>query len=200
MTLRVSQHRLQEAQAIEQLLNKSVDGARTFLEDQRKDAALVMIASGEADTLKQALSLVTTGYRNPFRSYRVDMVLEFKQPLRPSLEIRGRIIRITDAFVEICSRNLSNMCIEKLRLRPEQIDACVVEEPSGLLRERIQKLLQQSLFHIERVMLMEMLKAPILTADEVMYLEYIESRDVKKKVDTLDEFLLQQETRNSRAA
>jgi hypothetical protein len=99
------------------------------------------------------------------------------------LEIVGRVIGMTNEFVVFGFRNLANLTLEIVHLRPRQINAQLQEEPSEQQRKRIFCLIQKfaGVFPIQ-VSLAEMLKLPNLTDKEECVLRMYES-DVFEKTD-----------------
>ncbi|MHC5612168.1 MAG: ParB N-terminal domain-containing protein [Nostoc sp.] len=177
--------------ALEMEFNRSIDAAYKFVCNQ--DICYQVIDLLEADEIgsigdgiawmlngdKQSFN--PSGYRNPFRRFQLDQVYQFKKRLRPELEIVGRVIGITNEFVVFGLRNLGNMSLEIVNLRPRQIDAELQDEPSASQRKRIFHLMQKfsDVFPVQ-VSLAELLKLPNLTDKEEVLLRMYES-DVFEK-------------------
>ncbi|PMB50511.1 hypothetical protein CEN40_01900 [Fischerella thermalis CCMEE 5205] len=176
--------KLQAAIALEQELNRSIDAAYKFICDERRNEVINVIERGEVNTIRDALGLVRRGFRNPFRGFEVGQVYQFKKHLRPSLEICGRVIKITDELVEFGFRNLETKQLDTACLRPYQVEADLVEEPSMQERTRIFRLLQNpDLIYPVRVVLAEMLKFPHLTMEEEVFLKLLESGKFEEMVE-----------------
>ncbi len=122
-----------------------------------------------------------SGDRNLFRRFQLDQVYQFKKRLRPELEIVGRVIGISNEFVVFGLRNLVNMSLEIVNLRPRQIDAELQDESSASHMKRIFHLMQKfsDVFPVQ-VSLAELLKLTNLTDKEEVLLRMYES-DVFEK-------------------
>jgi hypothetical protein len=168
--------------ALEMEFNRSIDAAYKFVCNQ--DICYQVIDLLEADeigSIGDGIAWMRNGERNPFRRFQLDQVYQFKKRLRPELEIVGRVIDITNEFVVFGLRNLVNMSLEIVNLRPRQIDAELQDEPSASQRKRIFHLMQKfsDVFPIQ-VSLAELLKLPNLTEKEEVLLRMYES-DVFEK-------------------
>ncbi|WP_017655385.1 hypothetical protein [Fortiea contorta] len=168
--------------ALEMEFNRSIDAAYKFVCNQ--DICYQVIDLLEADeigSIGDGIAWIRSGDRNPFRRFQLDQVYQFKKRLRPELEIVGRVIGITNEFVVFGLRNLVNMSLEIVNLRPRQIDAELQDEPSGEQRKRIFHLMQKfsDVFPVQ-VSLAELLKLPNLTEKEEVLLRMYES-DVFEK-------------------
>jgi hypothetical protein len=162
--------------------NRSIDAAYKFVCNQ--DICYQVIDLLEADeigSIGDGIAWMLNGERNPFRRFQLDQVYQFKKRLRPELEIVGRVIGITNEFVVFGLRNLVNMSLEIVNLRPRQIDAELQDEPSASQRKRIFHLMQKfsDVFPVQ-VSLAELLKLPNLTDKEEVLLRMYES-DVFEK-------------------
>lgn len=168
--------------ALEMEFNRSIDAAYKFVCNQ--DICYQVIDLLEADeigSIGDGIAWMRNGDRNPFRRFQLDQVYQFKKRLRPELEIVGRVIGITNEFVVSGLRNLVNMNLEIVNLRPRQIDAELQDEPSASQRKRIFHLMQKfsDVFPVQ-VSLEELLKLPNLTEKEEVLLRMYES-DVFEK-------------------
>ncbi|MBG1269545.1 hypothetical protein [Nostoc sp. WHI] len=168
--------------ALEMEFNRSIDAAYKFVCNQ--DICYQVIDLLEADeigSIGDGIAWMLNGERNPFRRFQLDQVYQFKKRLRPELEIVGRVIGITNEFVVFGLRNLVNMSLEIVNLRPRQIDAELQDEPSASQRKRIFHLMQKfsDVFPVQ-VSLAELLKLPNLTDKEEVLLRMYES-DVFEK-------------------
>ncbi|WP_414572209.1 hypothetical protein [Nostoc sp. CCY 9925] len=168
--------------ALEMEFNRSIDAAYKFVCNQ--DICYQVIDLLEADeigSIGDGIAWMRNGERNPFRRFQLDQVYQFKKRLRPELEIVGRVIDITNEFVVFGLRNLGNMSLEIVNLRPRQIDAELQDEPSASQRKRIFHLMQKfsDVFPVQ-VSLAELLKLPNLTEKEEVLLRMYES-DVFEK-------------------
>ncbi|MBN3957914.1 hypothetical protein [Nostoc sp. NMS8] len=168
--------------ALEMEFNRSIDAAYKFVCNQ--DICYQVIDLLEADeigSIGDGIAWMLNGERNPFRRFQLDQVYQFKKRLRPELEIVGRVIGITNEFVVFGLRNLGNMSLEIVNLRPRQIDAELQDEPSASQRKRILNLMQKfsDVFPVQ-VSLTELLKLPNLTDKEEVLLRMYES-DVFEK-------------------
>jgi len=168
--------------ALEMEFNRSIDAAYKFVCNQ--DICYQVIDLLEADeigSIGDGIAWMRNGERNPFRRFQLDQVYQFKKRLRPELEIVGRVIDITNEFVVFGLRNLVNMSLEIVNLRPRQIDAELQDEPSASQRKRILNLMQKfsDVFPVQ-VSLTELLKLPNLTDKEEVLLRMYES-DVFEK-------------------
>ncbi|MCC5670122.1 hypothetical protein LC653_41620 [Nostoc sp. CHAB 5784] len=168
--------------ALEMEFNRSIDAAYKFVCNQ--DICYQVIDLLEADeigSIGDGIAWMLNGERNPFRRFQLDQVYQFKKRLRPELEIVGRVIGITNEFVVFGLRNLVNMNLEIVNLRPRQIDAELQDEPSASQRKRIFHLMQKfsDVFPVQ-VSLAELLKLPNLTDKEEVLLRMYES-DVFEK-------------------
>ena len=168
--------------ALEMEFNRSIDAAYKFVCNQ--DICYQVIDLLEADeigSIGDGIAWMRNGDRNPFRRFQLDQVYQFKKRLRPELEIVGRVIGITNEFVVFGLRNLGNMSLEIVNLRPRQIDAELQDEPSASQRKRIFQLMQKfsDVFPVQ-VSLGELLKLPNLTDKEEVLLRMYES-DVFEK-------------------
>ncbi|AVH68338.1 hypothetical protein [Nostoc sp. 'Peltigera membranacea cyanobiont' N6] len=168
--------------ALEMEFNRSIDAAYKFVCNQ--DICYQVIDLLEADeigSIGDGIAWMLNGDRNPFRRFQLDQVYQFKKRLRPELEIVGRVIGITNEFVVFGLRNLGNMSLEIVNLRPRQIDAELQDEPSASQRKRIFHLMQKfsDVFPVQ-VSLAELLKLPNLTDKEEVLLRMYES-DVFEK-------------------
>lgn len=168
--------------ALEMEFNRSIDAAYKFVCNQ--DICYQVIELLEADeigSIGDGIAWIRSGERNPFRRFQLDQVYQFKKRLRPELEIVGRVIGITNEFVVFGLRNLGNMSLEIVNLRPRQIDAELQDEPSASQRKRIFHLMQKfsDVFPVQ-VSLAELLKLTNLTDKEEVLLRMYES-DVFEK-------------------
>lgn len=168
--------------ALEMEFNRSIDAAYKFVCNQ--DICYQVIDLLEADeigSIGDGIAWMLNGDRNPFRRFQLNQVYQFKKRLRPELEIVGRVIGITNEFVVFGLRNLVNMSLEIVNLRPRQIDAELQDEPSASQRKRIFHLMQKfsDVFPVQ-VSLAELLKLPNLTDKEEVLLRMYES-DVFEK-------------------
>ncbi|MHC5779074.1 ParB N-terminal domain-containing protein [Nostoc sp.] len=168
--------------ALEMEFNRSIDAAYKFVCNQ--DICYQVIDLLEADeigNIGDGIAWMLNGERNPFRRFQLDQVYQFKKRLRPELEIVGRVIGITNEFIVFGLRNLVNMSLEIVNLRPRQIDAELQDEPSASQRKRIFHLMQKfsDVFPVQ-VSLAELLKLPNLTDKEEVLLRMYES-DVFEK-------------------
>jgi ParB-like chromosome segregation protein Spo0J len=132
------QGKLNAADVLEKELNRSIDGAYKFVCDKNTyNQVIDLLELGEIGNICDALAWVRSGERNPFRQYKPNQVYLFSERVRPDLEVTGRVVKITNEFVVFGFRNLVNMTLEIINLRPKQINAQLVEEPSMSQRERI---------------------------------------------------------------
>ncbi|MBW4636578.1 MAG: hypothetical protein KME30_33335 [Iphinoe sp. HA4291-MV1] len=170
------------AVALEKEFNRSIDAAYKFVCNQDIcDQVIDLIEAGSCCSIEDGIAWMRNGERNPFRRFKLNHVYQFKNRLRPELAIVGRVISITNEFVVFGFRNLVNMSLEVVNLRPRQIDAQLQDEPSAEQRKRIFRLMQKfsDVFPIQ-VSLAELLKLPILTDKEEVLLRVYES-DVFEK-------------------
>lgn len=156
--------KLRSASALQKEFNRSIDAAYKFICYEHRDEVLEGIESGEVSTIRDGLGLVRQGFRNPFKGFEVGQVYQFQKEPRSGLERSGRVIKITNEFIEFCFRNFKTNDLETISLRPQNVDATLQEEPSMQERERIFRLLQKfgSIYPM-RVALTEMLNFPNLT-------------------------------------
>ncbi|MFQ4143965.1 hypothetical protein [Chlorogloeopsis sp. ULAP02] len=176
--------------ALEMEFNRSIDAAYKFVCNQDIcDQVIDLIEADEIGSIADGIAWIRNGDRNPFRRFQLDQVYQFKKRLRPELEIVGRVIGITNEFVVFGLRNLVNMSLEIVNLRPQQIDAELQDEPSASQRKRILHLMQKfsDVFPVQ-VSLTELLKLPNLTEKEEVLLRMYES-DVFEK--TLEDYKTQ---------
>ncbi|MHC5722176.1 MAG: hypothetical protein ACYTX0_61725, partial [Nostoc sp.] len=82
------------------------------------DQVIDLIEADEIGSIGDGIAWMRNGDRNPFRRFQLDQVYQFKKRLRPELEIMGRVIGITNEFVVFGLRNLVNMSLEIVNLRP----------------------------------------------------------------------------------
>ncbi|OYE01173.1 hypothetical protein [Nostoc sp. 'Peltigera membranacea cyanobiont' 232] len=168
--------------ALEMEFNRSIDAAYKFVCNQDIcNQVIDLLEADEIGSIGDGIAWMLNGERNPFRRFQLDQVYQFKKRLRPELEIVGRVIGITNEFVVFGLRNLVNMSLEIVNLRPRQIDAELQDEPSGEQRKRILHLMQKfsDVFPVQ-VSLTELLKLPNLTDKEEVLLRMYES-DVFEK-------------------
>jgi hypothetical protein len=168
--------------ALEMEFNRSIDAAYKFVCNQDIcDQVIDLIEADEIGSISDGIAWIRNGDRNPFRRFQLDQVYQFKKRLRPELEIVGRVIGITNEFVVFGLRNLVNMSLEIVNLRPQQIDAELQDEPSASQRKRIFQLMQKfsDVFPVQ-VSLAELLKLSNLTDKEEVLLRMYES-DVFEK-------------------
>lgn len=168
--------------ALEIEFNRSIDAAYKFVCNQDICYQVIdLLEATEIGSIGDGIAWIRSGERNPFRRFRLDQVYQFKKRLRPELEIVGRVIGITNEFVVFGLRNLGNMSLEIVNLRPRQIDAELQDEPSASQRKRIFHLMQKfsDVFPVQ-VSLAELLKLPNLTDKEEVLLRMYES-DVFEK-------------------
>ncbi|MCC5669607.1 hypothetical protein LC653_38785 [Nostoc sp. CHAB 5784] len=168
--------------ALETEFNRSIDAAYKFVCNQDIcNQVIDLIEADEIGSIGDGIAWIRNGDRNPFRRFQLDQVYQFKKRLRPELEIVGRVIGITNEFVVFGLRNLVNMSLEIVNLRPQQIDAELQDEPSGEQRKRILHLMQKfsDVFPVQ-VSLTELLKLTNLTDKEEVLLRMYES-DVFEK-------------------
>ncbi|MFK0734763.1 MAG: hypothetical protein ACIWVG_27060 [Gloeotrichia echinulata HAB0833] len=168
--------------ALEIEFNRSIDAAYKFVCNQDIYYQVIdLIEASEIGSIGAGIAWIRNDHRNPFRRFQLDQVYQFNKRLRPELEIVGRVIGITNEFVVFGLRNLVNMNLEIVNLRPRQIDAELLDEPSGSQRKRILDLMQKfsDVFPIQ-VSLAELLKLPHLTGKEEVLLRMYES-DVFEK-------------------
>ncbi|WP_245587549.1 hypothetical protein [Cylindrospermum stagnale] len=110
--------------ALEMEFNRSIDAAYKFVCNQDICYQVIdLIEAGEINSIADGIAWIRSGERKPFRRFQLDQVYQFKKRLRPELEIVGRVINITNEFVVFGLRNLVNMSLEIVNLRPRQIDA-----------------------------------------------------------------------------
>ncbi|MEA5517145.1 hypothetical protein [Nodularia sp. UHCC 0506] len=174
--------KLKAAVALEMELNRSIDAAYKFICNQDMcNQVIDLIEADEIRTIGDGIAWMRHGERNPFRRFQLDQVYQFQTRLRPEWEIMGRVIGITNEFVVFGLRNLVNMNLEIVNLRPREIDAELQDEPSAEQRQRIFHLMQKfsDVFPIQ-VSLAELLKLPNLTDKEEVLLRIYES-DVFEK-------------------
>lgn len=176
--------KLRSADALQREFNRSIDAAYKFICDERRDEVLNVIENGEVNTIRDGLGLVRRGFRNPFRGFEIGQVYHFKKRVRPHLEICGRVIKITNEFIEFGFRNFKTNDLETINLRPQQVDAYLEEEPSMQERARIFRLLQKfgSIYPL-RVGLTEMLNFPNLTMEEERFLTFIETGNLEEMIE-----------------
>lgn len=168
--------------ALEMEFNRSIDAAYKFVCNQDICYQVIdLLEATEIGSIGDGIAWMRNGERNPFRRFQLDQVYQFKKRLRPELEIVGRVIGITNEFVVFGLRNLVNMSLEIVNLRPRQIDAELQDEPSASQRKRIFHLMQKfsDVFPVQ-VSLAELLKLPNLTDKEEVLLRMYES-DVFEK-------------------
>lgn len=168
--------------ALEMEFNRSIDAAYKFVCNQDIcNQVIDLLEATEIGSIGDGIAWMLNGERNPFRRFQLDQVYQFKKRLRPELEIVGRVIGITNEFVVFGLRNLGNMNLEIVNLRPRQIDAELQDEPSASQRKRIFQLMQKfsDVFPVQ-VSLGELLKLPNLTDKEEVLLRMYES-DVFEK-------------------
>jgi hypothetical protein len=168
--------------ALEMEFNRSIDAAYKFVCNQDIcNQVIDLLEATEIGSIGDGIAWMLNGERNPFRRFQLDQVYQFKKRLRPELEIVGRVIGITNEFVVFGLRNLVNMSLEIVNLRPRQIDAELQDEPSASQRKRIFHLMQKfsDVFPVQ-VSLAELLKLPNLTDKEEVLLRMYES-DVFEK-------------------
>jgi hypothetical protein len=177
--------------ALEMEFNRSIDAAYKFVCNQDICYQVIdLLEATEIGSIGDGIAWMLNGdkrsfnpegYRNPFRRFQLDQVYQFKKRLRPELEIVGRVIVITNEFVVFGLRNLVNMNLEIVNLRPRQIDAELQDEPSASQRKRILHLMQKfsDVFPVQ-VSLAELLKLTNLTDKEEVLLRMYES-DVFEK-------------------
>ncbi|WP_414568021.1 hypothetical protein [Nostoc sp. CCY 9925] len=168
--------------ALEMEFNRSIDAAYKFVCNQDIcNQVIDLLEATEIGSIGDGIAWMLNGERNPFRRFQLDQVYQFKKRLRPELEIVGRVIGITNEFVVFGLRNLVNMSLEIVNLRPRQIDAELQDEPSASQRKRIFHLMQKfsDVFPVQ-VSLAELLKLPNLTEKEEVLLRMYES-DVFEK-------------------
>lgn len=168
--------------ALEMEFNRSIDAAYKFVCNQDIcNQVIDLLEADEIGSIGDGIAWMLNGERNPFRRFQLDQVYQFKKRLRPELEIVGRVIGITNEFVVFGLRNLGNMSLEIVNLRPRQIDAELQDEPSASQRKRIFHLMQKfsDVFPVQ-VSLAELLKLPNLTDKEEVLLRMYES-DVFEK-------------------
>ncbi|MBW4678396.1 MAG: hypothetical protein KME52_31790 [Desmonostoc geniculatum HA4340-LM1] len=175
--------------ALEMEFNRSIDAAYKFVCNQDIcNQVIDLMEADEIGSIGDGIAWMLNGdvcdglrLRNPFRRFQLDQVYQFKKRLRPELEIVGRVIGITNEFVVFGLRNLVNMSLEIVNLRPRQIDAELQDEPSASQRKRIFHLMQKfsDVFPVQ-VSLTELLKLPNLTDKEEVLLRMYES-DVFEK-------------------
>ncbi|MEH2362714.1 hypothetical protein [Nostoc sp.] len=168
--------------ALEMEFNRSIDAAYKFVCNQDIcNQVIDLLEADEIGSIGDGIAWMLNGERNPFRRFQLDQVYLFKKRLRPELEIVGRVIGITNEFVVFGLRNLVNMSLEIVNLRPRQIDAELQDEPSASQRKRIFHLMQKfsDVFPVQ-VSLAELLKLSNLTEKEEVLLRMYES-DVFEK-------------------
>lgn len=168
--------------ALEMEFNRSIDAAYKFVCNQDIcNQVIDLLEADEIGSIGDGIAWMLNGERNPFRRFQLDQVYQFNKRLRPELEIVGRVIGITNEFVVFGLRNLGNMSLEIVNLRPRQIDAELQDEPSASQRKRIFHLMQKfsDVFPVQ-VSLTELLKLPNLTDKEEVLLRMYES-DVFEK-------------------
>lgn len=177
--------KLKAVVALEKEFNRSIDAAYKFVCDDDVYAQVIdLIESGEINSIGDGIAWVRSGDRNPFRRFKPEQVYLFSKRVHPDLEIMGRVIGMTNEFVVFGFRNLANMTLEVVHLRPRQINAQLQEEPSAQQRKRIFCLIQKyaCVFPIQ-VSLTEMLKLPNLTDKEECVLRMYESDSFEKTLD-----------------
>ncbi|OUL32326.1 hypothetical protein [Nostoc sp. 106C] len=175
--------------ALEAEFNRSIDAAYKFVCNQDIcNQVIDLIEADEIGSISDGIAWMRNGdvcdglrLRNPFRRFQIGQVYQFKERLRTELEIVGRVIGITNEFVVFGLRNLVNMNLEIVNLRPRQIDAELQDEPSAEQRARILHLMEKfrDVFPVQ-VSLAELLKLPNLTDKEEVLLRMYES-DVFEK-------------------
>ncbi|MBD2214558.1 hypothetical protein H6G27_32605 [Nostoc linckia FACHB-104] len=168
--------------ALEAEFNRSIDAAYKFVCNQDIcNQVIDLIEADEIGSISDGIAWMRNGDRNPFRRFQLGQVYQFKKRLRPELEIVGRVIGITNEFVVFGLRNLVNMNLEIVNLRPRQIDAELQDEPSAEQRARILHLMEKfrDVFPVQ-ISLAELLKLPNLTDKEEVLLRMYES-DVFEK-------------------
>lgn len=131
------------AYALQQELDRSIDGAYKFISNDRRDKVLNLIEEGEVNTIREGLAMVGTGFRNPWRQYEVGQVYQFKKEPRPDYYRQARVTKITDEFVIFAFRNQKTHELENIGFRPSNINATLIDEPSVPERERINRLLEK---------------------------------------------------------
>lgn len=183
-----SNNRHAEADALQELLDRSVDGAYKFLSSgHRRDAVLRHIAEGQARTIEAAVALANLGnMKNFHRAVKEEMVLSFPESLlrQPSLTHYGRIGRVTDAYAEVWFRDKTDMSVEKFHYKLAQLPLPAVDEPNAEVRPRILALLETgSLDAFEREILCLLLRPAQNTDVELEYLRLIEQRYVMARVE-----------------
>lgn len=168
--------KLRSAEALRQELNRSIDAAYKFICDDSRDKVLNVIESSEVNTIRESLGLVRTGSRNPFKKIEVGQVYQFKKEPRADFSKHGRVIKITNEFIEFAFRNFKTNDLETISFRPSNVDATLQEEPSVQERERVCRLLEKfgSIYPL-RVALTEMLNLTNLTMEEERFLAYFET-------------------------
>ncbi|MEH2115274.1 hypothetical protein [Nostoc sp.] len=181
--------------ALEMEFNRSIDAAYKFVCNQDICYQVIdLIEADEIGSIGDGIAWMLNGERNPFRRFQLDQVYQFKKRLRPELEIVGRVIGITNEFVVFGLRNLVNMSLEIVNLRPRQIDAELLDEPSASQRKRILYLMQKfsDVFPVQ-VSLAELLKLTNLTDKEEVLLRMYESdvfektwEDYKNQMKTME--------------
>jgi hypothetical protein len=176
--------KLYAADALLRELNRSIHAAYKFISCPQRDEVLDVIEKGEVNSIRDGLGLVRTSFRNPFRGFAIGQVYQFRERLRPEFEICGRVIKITNEFIEFGFRSLSSMSLETVNLRPQQVDAFLVEEPSMEERKRIFRLLQKpNLIYPMRLAVTEMLKFPHLTMEEEAFLRLLEGGKLEEMIE-----------------
>ena len=177
--------KLRASDALQREFNRSIDAAYKFIRDDIRDEVLKGIERGEVSTIRDSLGLVRQGFRNPFRGFEVGQVYQFKKEQRSGLERSGRVIKITNEFIEFGFRNFQTDSLETISLRPSNVDAILLqEEPSMKDREKIFRLLQKlgSIYPV-RVTLTEMLNLPHLTLEEERYLAFLETGKLEEMIE-----------------
>ncbi len=186
--------KLKAAVALEKEFNRSIDAAYKFVCDEDVYAQVIdLLEAGEIGSVGDGIAWVRNSdttesgclrHRNPFCRFKPDQVYLFSKRVHPDLEIVGRVIGMTNEFVVFGFRNLANMTLEVVHLRPRQINAQLQEEPSAQQRKRIFCLIQKyaGVFPIQ-VSLAEMLKLPNFTDKEECVLRMYESDSFEKTLE-----------------
>ncbi|MFL9458346.1 hypothetical protein AB0758_45935 [Tolypothrix bouteillei VB521301_2] len=176
--------KLRSASALQKEFNRSIDAAYKFICDKCQSEVLKVIESGEVSTIRDGLGLVRQGLRNPFRGFEVGQVYQFQKEQRSGLGRFGRVIKITNEFIEFGFRNFKTNDLETISLRPQNVNAILQEEPSTQERERILQLLQKfRLIYPVRVALTEMLNFPHLILEEERYLAFLETGQLEEMIE-----------------
>ncbi|MEC4818611.1 MAG: hypothetical protein SAK29_35860 [Scytonema sp. PMC 1069.18] len=168
--------KFRSVEALQTELNRSIDSAYKFVCNERREQVLNAIENGEVNTIREGNALVQTGSRNPWRQFEIGQIYLFKKEPRPDYYRQGRVIKITDKFVVFAFRHSKTNLLETINIRPHNIEATRLEEPSMKDRERILRLLEKySSIHPLRVALTEMLNTTYLTMEEERFLAYFET-------------------------